>query len=357
VIIIANTSGARIHTFEELTELFGNNLKILEAVIKTEDHIYTQACECGKIMVSISGGSDSDIMMDMFEKLGYDEGEVVYVWFDTGLEYDATKRHLRDLERKYGVEIKRYRPELTVAQACKKYGVPFLSKRDSMYIRRLQAHGFDWIDGEVETLASEYGSCLSALKWWTNAWGPGKVSISRNAGLKEFLMQTTPPQISDVCCEKAKKNTAKKAIMEHGITLNCVGVRQSENGVRSYVLSSCFTEAKKNAVAQFRPIFYFSDEDKQEYKELCGVTYSDCYEVWGLKRTGCVCCPFGSKFEEELEIVKQYEPKLYAAACQIFGPSYEYTRQYRRFKESYKREKRRHGQIDLFDRLEDQIER
>lgn len=347
--MICIAKGTRRHTMAELLELFPNNMTILDAAIKTEDHILTTACEGGKIMVSISGGSDSDIMMDMIERLGYDEGEVVYVWFDTGLEYDATKKHLKDLEAKYGVEIKRYRPEMTVAQACGRYGVPFLSKRDSMYIKRLQAHDFDWIDEELESLKDQYDSCFSALKWWTNAWGPGKFSISKAAGLKEFLMQTHPPKISDICCEKAKKNTAKKAAKEHEITLNCVGVRKNEGGIRSVALHSCFTEAKGHTAAQFRPIFYFTDHDKQEYKEFCGVTYSDCYEVWGLKRTGCVCCPFGSRFEEELEVAKQYEPKLYAAANKIFGPSYEYTRQYRRFKEAYKREKRRHGQIDLFD--------
>ena len=93
-------TGARYHSMQELLTLFPNNATILEAVIKTEDHINTIARNGGKIMVSISGGSDSDITMDMFERLGYDEGEVVYVWFDTGLEYDATKRHLKYLEQK-----------------------------------------------------------------------------------------------------------------------------------------------------------------------------------------------------------------------------------------------------------------
>ena len=96
---------ARYHAMTELLELFPNNPVILEAVIKAEDHINTVARNGGKIMVSISGGSDSDIMLDMFERLGYDEGEVVYVWFDTGLEYDATKRHLKYLEQKYGIDI------------------------------------------------------------------------------------------------------------------------------------------------------------------------------------------------------------------------------------------------------------
>lgn len=340
---------ARYHTMQELLELFPNNPTVLDAVIKTEDHINRIAREGGKIMVSISGGSDSDIMLDMFEKLGYDEGEVLYVWFDTGLEYDATKRHLKYLEAKYGIEIKRYRPEMTVAQAAKRFGVPFLSKYNSMHINQLQKHGFDWVDGYVQNLSEKYGKCVSSLKWWCNAYEAGKFVVGRSAGLKEFMMQNNPPKISDKCCTYAKKKTAKVALKETGAVLNVMGIRRSEGGIRSVIYKSCFDDATETRVAQFRPIFYFTDQDKQEYKEFCGVTYSDCYEVWGFKRTGCCCCPFGSKFEDELKVVKQYEPKLYAAACKIFGPSYEYTRKYRKFKEAYKREKRRGGQIDMFD--------
>lgn len=341
---------ARYHTMQELLELSPNNPTILEAVIKTEDHINTVAREGGKIMVSISGGSDSDIMLDMFEKLGYDEGEVVYVWFDTGLEYDATKRHLKDLEAKYGIEIKRYRPKLTVAQAVKKSGYPFISKEISEKIRRGQSASFSWDCDDYDAIIEKYGMVKAFAKWWCSGVRETRFSVLNSAGLKEFLSKNPPNiQISDLCCDNAKKTVAKRAIKELGITLDVTGVRKAEGGIRTFAYSTCFSEATDKKVAQFRPIFYFSDADKQEYKEFCGVTYSDCYEVWGFKRTGCACCPFGSKFEDELEVVKQYEPKLYAAACKIFGPSYEYTRKYRKFKEAYKREKRRGGQIDMFD--------
>lgn len=63
--------------------------------------------------------------------------------------------------------------------------------------------------------------------------------------------------------------------------------------------------------------------------------------MYGFNRTGCSCCPFGSKFEEELQIVKQYEPMLYIAVNNIFGKSYEYTRAYREYKN-----KRKQGIID-----------
>ena len=51
------------------------------------------------IAVSISGGSDSDIMLDIIERLRNGK-HICYVWFDTGLEYQATKDHLDYLEKK-----------------------------------------------------------------------------------------------------------------------------------------------------------------------------------------------------------------------------------------------------------------
>lgn len=329
---------------------FPPNPAIQEMVFKTLDHIENEAAHDGKIMVSISGGSDSDIMMDLFERIGYPDGLVVYVWFDTGLEYDATKQHLKDLEAKYGVKIRRYRPKKTVAQAVKRFGYPFISKEISQKIMYGQNAGFMWDCDDYVAVIAKYGKIKAFAKWWCPGIREKRFSILQHAGLKEFIETAPPPmRISDLCCKNSKKAPAKRAAKELGITLDVTGVRRSEGGIRTFAYTSCFSEATDTKIAQFRPLFYLTDRGKEEYKKFCGVVYSDCYEVWGFKRTGCCCCPFGSGFEHELEVVKQYEPKLYAAACKIFGPSYEYTRKYRKFKEAYKREKRRHGQIDLFD--------
>ena len=72
------------------------------------------------------------------------------------------------------------------------------------------------------------------------------------------------------------------------------------------------------------------------YEECFGITHSDCYSVWGMTRTGCAGCPFGSRFEEELDTIATYEPKLHKAITNIFKDSYEYTRKYREFKKTYK---------------------
>lgn len=54
-----------------------------------------------KVMVSVSGGADSDIVVDLCKK--FDLKNVCdYIWFNTGLEYEATKRHLNYLEKDTG---------------------------------------------------------------------------------------------------------------------------------------------------------------------------------------------------------------------------------------------------------------
>lgn len=290
-----------------------------------------------KIGVAISGGSDSAIMTDMVWMLDKDK-KAIYYWMDTGLEYYATKRHLAELENKYGIEIVKLSAKKSIPTCCKEYGVPFLSKRVSHLISRLQAHGFDWKDGAIADLEKKFPNCRLALRWWCNDFGEkSRFNIDCNRWLKEFLIENPPDfAISDQCCNFAKKSVAKEFIRDSDIDLNCVGVRRSEGGVRATAYKSCYTPSDGGGVDQFRPIFWLNNHSKQVYKEARGITYSDCYEVWGLERTGCAVCPFGKNFEFELECVKRYEPKFYLAVQAIFGKSYEYTRKYREFQKKMK---------------------
>lgn len=74
------------------------------------------------IVCSISGGADSDIMLDIISKLDTDK-KVKYVFFDTGIEYEATKKHLVYLEEKYGITIERVKAIKPVPFGCRKYGL------------------------------------------------------------------------------------------------------------------------------------------------------------------------------------------------------------------------------------------
>lgn len=58
------------------------------------------------IMLSYSGGADSDVMLDMVWRLGY-LPKCKVVFFDTGIEYKATKEHLTAVEEKYNITMQR----------------------------------------------------------------------------------------------------------------------------------------------------------------------------------------------------------------------------------------------------------
>lgn len=288
---------------------------------------------------SVSGGSDSDIVTDIIATLD-DEKKVTYVFFDTGLEFQATKDHLKYLEDKYGITIVIRKAVKPIPTCCREYGVPFLSKQVSEWISRLQKHNFKWEDKPFDDLLKEYPNCKAALKWWCNEYGDkSKFNISYNTYLKEFMVANPPTfKVSNKCCHYAKKLVAQKFKDENDFDLSITGVRKAEGGARSSAYKTCFTPGNEKTIDEYRPIFWYKQDTKAEYKEQYNITYSDCYEVWGLPRTGCSGCPYARDFEYELEAVKKHEPKLYKALNKVFGESYEYTRKYREFQRKMKNE-------------------
>ena len=83
-----------------------------------------------KAICSYSGGSDSDIMIDLIERTRktFNLPPITYSFFNTGLEMKATKDHVKDTAQKYGVEIVEHRPKINIVMASRKYGIPFVSK-------------------------------------------------------------------------------------------------------------------------------------------------------------------------------------------------------------------------------------
>ena len=317
----------------ELMEM-APTLAIMDSFAITNGKINNPCYE--NIMCSISGGADSDVMLDILTKLDKDK-KVQYVFFDTGLEYQATIDHLKYIEDKYGIEIQVEKAVKPIPTSCREYGQPFLSKQVSEWIYRLQKHGFKWEDKPFEELIIEYPKCKAALKWWCNKYEKKKdgsessYNIAHNKWLKEFMIANPPSlMISNKCCTYAKKRVAENYKKQNSIELSLVGIRKAEGGARATAYKSCFS-TNEDSTDEFRPIFWYKNEDKSGYADTYDITHSKCYTEYGLTRTGCAGCPFGRNFELELEIIRQYEPKLYKAVNKIFGDSYEYTRKYREF--------------------------
>lgn len=314
----------------EFLDKCSSNQTIHDNVVKAYNKINSPLYK--KIVCSVSGGADSDVMLDILHKVDKDH-KVEYVWFDTGIEYQATKDHLKYLEDKYGIDIKRYKAIKPIPVSCKEYGVPFLSKFVSKYIYALQKHNFNWEDKTYETLIKEYPNAKTYIKWWCNKYEPktSQWNVARNKWLKEFLIENPPTfKISDRCCKYAKKEVKRQCNKENKYDLECIGIRKSEGGIRAVAYKNCFSHYD-NKIDEYRPLFFFKNDDKINYENIFNIIHSKCYTEYGLTRTGCAGCPFGNDFEQKLDVLQKYEPKLYKACNNIFGKSYEYTRKYREF--------------------------
>lgn len=290
----------------------------------------------GPAAVSISGGADSDIMLDLCTRLDPDNKLFTYIFCNTGLEYKATREHIGFLEQKYGISINTIHPKTPVVKSVRTYGQPFLSKVTSEYIERLQVLGFEF-DKYIsdEDVKNKYGN---AGMWWSgnrkklSSGMTPMFSVYKNPYLKEFLHTHKPTfKISAKCCNYTKKKPLHDAAKE---LISYVGVRKAEGGVRANT-KQCLTIS--NDKRMYRPIFWYTYDDKCHYEDIFNVQHSRCYAEYGLSRTGCAGCPFNPNIDEEIDITKKYEPEIYKAADNIFHESYEYTRMYNDFVIDYRK--------------------
>lgn len=287
-------------------------------------------------LVSISGGADSDILVHIIATYFREHlPHVQFVFANTGIEYRATLDHLDYLRDKYDIRI--YEVHGTpIPLAVRKYGTPIISKMASEYFQRLQKHNFQWEDGTFEELYAKYPRSKIAVRFWSSAAGKNSLyNISRVSGLKEYLIGHKPEfKISAMCCEVSKK----RPIYEWGkfieADLYVTGERKAEGGVRIGAHQSCFEWSNAHGAYKFMPLWFWDDETKKYYCEKEGIKHSDCYTVYGLRRTGCVGCPFARNLWGELEVMKKYEPLCYKVCCNVFKDSYQFRRDF----ETYRKE-------------------
>lgn len=247
---------------------------ILKSIVKGYSIINNPAYKT--IICSISGGSDSDIMIDLIYKIDVNH-KVKYVWFDTGLEYQATKDHLKYLENRYNIIIHREKAVKPIPLCVREYGQPFLSKEISEHIQNLQNNNFDWKDYEFDEMIQKFPRCKSSAKWWCNTHSENNRmhDIRYRKYLKDFLIANPPTfKISKKCCYWAKKKVSHNLIKKYKVDLMIIGVRKSEGGVRGMAYQNCYTPGEN----QYRPLFWFTDADKQIYKDAFKIKNSDCYE-------------------------------------------------------------------------------
>lgn len=320
---------------------------------------------------SYSGGSDSDIMIDLIERTRkmFQLPPVHYAFFNTGLELQATKDHVKATEKKYGVKIKEYRPKVNIVNAVRRNGIPFVSKIMSSGLSEWQkkqiplsiADEYDQAKDKAakrKELKERYPHCESVINFLCccNAAGEPRpdiqLVINSSKYMRDFIGEFPPDfKISAKCCDYCKKQIAHQVQKDFEMVIT--GERRDEGGMRSVPRKDntalCFTETA-NGSYRLRPLYYVSDEDKAWYKDYFKIKYSDAYEVYGLTRTGCCGCPISYKAIDDLEKIRPYEPVLVKAAWNIFGKSYEYRLKYNEYKaQRLEKERNVPGQISIFE--------
>lgn len=259
----------------------------------------------GSICVSVSGGSDSDIIVHMIATYFRQYlPKIHFVFVDTGLEWEATREHIKYLQSKYDIEIDTVHGT-SIVTAVRTYGVPVISKYHSAVI-----------NGYCRDVPSSIRK-INATKEEAGgyAFSPKHRALADACKIRGIL-------ISSKCCDKSKKDPFSKYAKKYGCDLSITGERKVEGGQRAAAHKNCFEPNNHGKWDKYMPLFYWNDETKQYYKECEGIVYSDCYEVYGMKRTGCAGCPFNSRVNKDLKLMQKYQPNLLKACLNTFGISY-----------------------------------
>jgi 3'-phosphoadenosine 5'-phosphosulfate sulfotransferase (PAPS reductase)/FAD synthetase len=304
---------------------------------------------------SYSGGSDSDIMLHLIETVRklFNLPPVQYCFFNTGLEMEAIKRHVREMGKLYGVTITEYRPQKNIVQSTREHGIPFVSKIMSAGLEGVQnkkiplSIAAEYADAEDKVakraeLRERYPKCESTLNFLCgcNSLGEPRPDIQLVIGSSEYMLDfitenPIPFKVSNKCCTDCKKHLAHS--VQKSFDMIITGERRAEGGMRSVPrkdnTSMCFAE-DADGKYRLRPLYYVTDADKQWYKQYYGIRYSDAYEVYGLTRTGCCGCSISARAVKDLEKIRPYEPNLVKAAWNVFGDSYRYRLRYNEYKDA-----------------------
>lgn len=259
--------------------------------------------------ISYSGGKDSVVVSKLVD-LAVPQNRIPRVFINTGIEYNAIVQFVKE-RAKQDDRIEIVKPSKPIKETLEKYGYPFKSKEHAKKVHEFQTmHHLSpyiqrYLRGCNEDGTSTCFKCPDVLQY-------------------QFTEECTL-NISHFCCNKLKKEPAKKWSKRTGKSITITGMRKEEGGAR--VQLNCIITKKGQAV-KFHPLAVVSDEwenwlIEREREKLCELYY----EPYNFKRTGCKGCPFALTLQEQLETMEKYMPAERQQCEYIWKPVYE---EYRR---------------------------
>ena len=313
-----------------------NNLdiKISNAMHRIEDLYYSTN---GKCFVAFSGGKDSTVILALIkmceEIYTIPEDGIKAVFYDTGIELGATRdfvRWCKDSEWYSNIEI--IRPKVTFKWILDNYGKPMKSKIKSDFISRYQKknnmNAFKYLIYEQSSTGKKYIKTKIADKDLHILSKDFDISVSNN------------------CCEFLKKRPSMDFAKENDMKGQITGIRTSEGGARELATikrvqagGKLCTVTRGDTIIKM-PIIDWTDEDVDQFIKQYKVPLSKAYTEYGMRRTGCMGCPFARELKDNLKVLWDYEPNRYKASMVFLKDVYIAQNVELPFDEQYEKERK-----------------
>lgn len=261
----------------------------------------------GDVYLSYSGGKDSTVLLDIIRSMA-DVDDIPAVFCDTGLEYPEVRRHAID---RADVVL---RPRMTFREVIGRYGYPFPSKEQALYI-----------DQYRHTKSEK----LRDYRW--NGWPPnGNFAISK----KWRFLANGEYEVSSRCCDVMKKEPFKRFERDREM-MPIIATMATESKLRQqeYMQHGCNAFELKRPKST--PMGFWTEQDVLRYimehdVEIPSV-YGDIVQadllgydlrLTGCQRTGCMFCMFGLHLEghpNRFERMRETHPRQYEYCIDKLG--------------------------------------
>lgn len=277
------------------------NNKIIEAQHRIEE-LYKLSR--GRAILAFSGGKDSMVVLSLIkqceEALTIDKNAIVALFSNTGMELQQTIDFVNWVNDNY-YPVTTIQPKLPFGEIMK-LGKPIKSKFISSNLGRFQKT-YKQDKTYLKIVRDEYKSQSMYLG-------------DKNLHLAHPLFDI---KISNECCNYLKKYPSKDWQEEHDYLGTLTGERSGEGGLRSYVAQQRSSSGGRLCL-RFRegtpimsPIIDWGDDEVDEYIKLYNIPLSKAYTLLGMKRTGCIGCPFAQDLESNLELLFIHDKPRYKA--------------------------------------------
>lgn len=311
------------------------DIKIANAMHRVEDLYYSTN---GKCYVSFSGGKDSTVILAIIkmceEIYTIPKNGIPAVYCDTGIELGATRDFVRWCRDNWYSSVEIIRPKVTFKWVLDNKGKPLKSKMKSQYIQRYQ-RGKEGKQGAFEALI------LGVTR-------QGKPCIKTKIADKDFHLVHDAFDIkaSSKCCEYLKKKPFLDWQKQNHMKGYLTGLRSSEGGARELATikrvqagGKLCTATRGDTIIKM-PIIDWTDEDVDQFIKQYKVPLSKAYTEYGMRRTGCMGCPFSRELKDNLKVLWDYEPNRYKASMFFLKDVYIAQNVKLPFDEQYEKERK-----------------